>query len=270
MTTPSLTRRRLLAAAGSVGALTLGADRAGAVIGSDRVDLNQHSVHGTYAQPSEFTDAAPPPIALDWRETVNGTVKESTDLTTVGETGDVGLIVDEAVVPGDSGSVTMRARLLEREQETASAELHLRFRLSATGENGINEPERKAGDGSLPGTIGGGELDDVARIRLWKDDGTFGTGDGSLTWGDVPVVGEQELTNGWQSLAAVAEGGTFEDGYRITTCLDPANEPEVYVSFKWEIPTALPANAPGENINVIQGDTATFQVGFDPRPCGGG
>jgi hypothetical protein len=269
MTSPSITRRRILAAAGGVGALYLGSERVGAVLGTDRVEPNQRSVNGTYAQPSEFTDAAPPPIALDWRETLNGAVQEETELATDGDTGDVGLIVDEGVVPGDSGAVTMRARLLERDQDTASAELFLRFRLETSGENGISDPERAAGDGSLPGTLDDGELDDVARIRIWKDESAFGTGDGELTWDDVPIVGDEELTDGWQSLSDVAESGTFADGYRISTCLDPADDPAVYVSFEWEIPESLPGGAPGENINVIQGDTATFQVGFDPRPCGG-
>ncbi|MFC6988187.1 hypothetical protein ACFQJD_04690 [Haloplanus sp. GCM10025708] len=211
MTTAPFTRRRILAAVGSVGALYLGVDRVGAALGSETVETNQQTVNGTYAQSTEFTNA-PPRIALAWRETVNGAVQEETDLAADGETGAVGLVVDEAVVPGDSGAVTMRARLLEDpEQTTQNARLYLRFRLSETAENGINDPERVAGDG----TPDAGELDDVAEIRIWKDDGAFGSGDGEPTWADVPIVGDTEITDGWQSLAEVADSGTFDGG---TSC----------------------------------------------------
>jgi hypothetical protein len=252
MAPPSLTRRRILAAVGSAGALYVGVDRVGAAVGLDPVDTNQRTVNGTYAQPTEFT-YAPPRIALSWREVVNGSVREETDLTADGETGAVGLVVDEAVVPGDSGSVTMRVQLLEREdQRTEDAELHLRFRLSNTAENGINEPEREAGDDSP----NDGELDDFTRIRVWKDDSLMGTGDGE--WDGVPIVGDTEIASG--TLAGVAD--EIGDGYRLTvdgeTCLSPGTE--LYVSFQWSIPSSVG--------NVIQGDSATFQVGFEPRTCG--
>jgi hypothetical protein len=266
----SLTRRRILAAAGSASTLYLGADRVWAELDLDPVDINQRMVNETYARSTDWesSEDAPPRIGLVWRETVNGTVQEETDLTTDGETGDVGLVVDEAVMPGDTGSVTMRARLLERDdQPTANAELYLLFRLSDTSENGINEPELAAGDT----TPNEGELDEVAQIRMWKDDGTFGNDDGELTWEDVPIVGATEITDGWQSLAEVDGSETFDGGYRFSiggeTCLDPSTEPDVYVSFKWRIPTRLSPGAPETDVNVIQGDSATFQVILDPRPC---
>ncbi|GAB6862186.1 hypothetical protein ACFR97_13025 [Haloplanus litoreus] len=263
MTPPSLTRRRILAAVGSVGALYLGVDRASAALGLDPVRLNQHTVNGTYAASTEemFVDA-PPRIALTWREIVNGQLQEETGLVddSDGETGAIGLIVDEAVVPGDSGSVTMRARLLEREdQETEDARLFLAFRLSNTAENGINEPEAEAGDT----TPNDGELEDYTQLTIWKDDG-FGTANGELELGDIPVVGDTEIASG--SLAEVAESTAFDDGYQVLVdgdgCLSPGDE--VYVSFRWSIPESTG--------NIIQGDSATFQVGFDPRPCqtGGG
>ena len=263
MTSPSLTRRRLLAAAGSVGALYLGVDRAGAALGLDPVTLNQHAVNGTYAASTEelFVNA-PPRIALTWREIVNDQLQEETGLVddVAGETGGVGLIVDEAVVPGDSGSVTMRATLLEREEQaTDDARLFLLFRLRNTAENGINEPEANAGDT----TPNDGELEDYTRITVWKDDG-FVSGNGELELGDIPVIGDTEIASG--TLAEVATSTAFEDGYQILVdgegCLSPGDE--VYVSFRWSIPEHVG--------NVIQGDSATFQVGFDPRPCqnGGG
>ncbi|MFB6102286.1 MAG: hypothetical protein ABEJ73_06930 [Haloplanus sp.] len=253
----TFTRRRILAAVGSVGALYLGADQAGAMLGLDPVDMNQRTVNGTYAAPTHANfENAPPHIALVWRETVNGDVQETTDLTTDGETDGVGLIVDEAVLPGDSGSVTMRARLLEDpEQKTDVAQLYLLFRLSDTAENDINEPERGAGDTSETD----GELDDFTQITVWKDDSPMGTGDGE--WDGIPIVGDTEIASGSLTEVATEVG----DGYQLSidgsTCLDPANEPEVYVSFEWQIPEDVG--------NIIQGDSATFQVAFDPRPCPG-
>lgn len=254
----SLSRRRILAAVGSAGALYLGVDRAGAVFG-DPVEMNQRTVNGTYALENEFEDA-PPWIALTWREIVNGDVQEDTGLTddTEGETGGVGLIVDEAVVPGDSGSVTMRAELLERDTTTANAELYLVYRLSETAENDINEPERKAGDTSPTD----GELDDFTEIRVWVDDGIL-TGNGELE--DLPVIGDETVASGTLAELSTSElaGNPAENtgGYRISvdseTCLSPGTE--VYVSFEWRIPETVG--------NIIQGDSATFQLAFDPRPC---
>jgi hypothetical protein len=254
----SVSRRRILAAVGGVGALYLGADSAGAVLG-DPVELNQRTVNGTYAQQNEFTQA-PPLIALSWREVVNGQVREDTT-DDVAETGGVGLIVDEAVMPGDSGAVTMRAELLERDTETQDAELYLVYRLTETAENGINDPEREAGDTSP----NDGELEDYAEVRVWIDDGLLG-GDGELS--TLPVIGDSPVASG--TLAEVdtsqLDGNPSANtgGYQLSvdgeTCLSPGAT--VYVSFEWEIPESVG--------NIIQGDSAVFQLGFDPRPCPGG
>jgi len=251
----SVSRRRILAAVGGVGALYLGADRAGAVFG-DPVELNQRTVNGTYAREHEFTDA-PPRIALSWREVVNGQVREDTT-DSVAETGGVGLIVDEAVMPGDSGAVTMRAELLERDTETQNAELYLVYRLTETAENGINDPEREAGDTSPDD----GELDDYAEISVWIDDGLLG-GNGELE--ALPIIGDDPVASGTLAEVATSEltGNPAENtgGYQLSaggeTCLPPGSE--VYVSFEWRIPESVG--------NIIQGDSATFQLAFDPRPC---
>lgn len=260
MTTPTFTRRRILAAVGSAGAFYLGADQASAALGYGPVDLNQRTVNGTYAQTDEFTQA-PPRIALTWREIVNGAVQEDTGLTTdtEGETGGIGLIVDEAVMPGDSGSVTMRAELLERDTPTVdSVALYLLLRLSDTSENGVNEPELDAGDS--PGEDGG-ELQDHTEISVWIDEGIF-TGNGELE--DLPVIGDETVSEG--TLAEIADpdpkstgNGEFQISIDGDTCLSPGDE--VYVSFEWRIPESVG--------NIVQGDSATFQVAFDPRPCSG-
>jgi hypothetical protein len=264
MTSPPYTRRRILAAIGGAGALYVGADLAGAALGLDPVDLNQRTVSGTYAQANGFTDG-PPRIALSWREILNGEVQEDTGLTedTTGDAGDVGLIVDEAVMPGDSGSVTMRAELLEREGETDDAELYLLCRLTETAENGLTEPELDAGDD--PNSTEG-ELDDETQLSIWVDEGIF-TGNGELE--DLPVIGDDTVAQGRLSEVSKPpeEGGiggnalNNEGGYQISidgeTCHSVGEE--VYVSFRWEIPEGAG--------NIIQGDSARFQVVFDPRPC---
>lgn len=255
----SLTRRRILAAVGSAGALYLGVDRASAALGYGTVDMNQRTVNGTYARPNEFTQA-PPRIALTWREIVNGAVQEDTGLTTDtdGETGSVGLIVDEAVMPGDSGSVTMRAELIERDTPTQDAQLYLLLRLSDTAENGVNEPELDAGDDL---GLDDGELHEYIELSVWIDEGIF-TGNGELE--DLPIIGDETVAEG--TLADVADPdpkGSGNGEYQISidgdTCLSPGDE--VYVSFEWRIPDGVG--------NIIQGDSATFQVAFDPRPCPG-
>lgn len=267
----SLTRRRILAAVGSAGALYLGADRAAATLGYGTVDMNQRTVNGTYAQTQGFADENPPPrIALTWRETVNGVVQEDTGLTdtTDGDDGNVGLVVDEAAVPGDSGSVTMRARLISGEGvdagNTANAELYLLVHISDTAENGIIEPERDAGD-TVDNDGFPGDLAENIQLTVWEDDSIL-TGNGNGELDDLPVIGDTPIAEG--SLVRVAtetelDGDALGNtgGYRVSvggdTCLSPGDE--VYVSFEWEIPESVG--------NIIQGDSATFQVGFDPRPC---
>ena len=163
----------------------------------------------------------------------------------------------DSVMPGDSGSVTMRAELLERDTETVeSVELYLLLRLSDTAENGVNEPELDAGDS--PGEDGG-ELQDHTEISVWIDEGIF-TGNGELE--ELPVIGDDTVAEG--TLAEVADSdpkGTGDGEYRIridgADCFSPGDE--VYVSFEWRIPDTVG--------NIIQSDSATFQVAFDPRPC---
>lgn len=264
MTSPPHTRRRILAVIGGAGALYVGADLAGAALGLDPVDLNQRTVSGTYAQANGFVDG-PPRIALSWREIVNGEVQEDTGLTddTQGETGEVGIIVNQTVMPGDSGSVTMRAELLGREGGTDRAELYLLCRLTETAENGVNEPELEAGDD--PDSTEG-ELDDETEMSIWVDNGILDA-NGELE--DLPIIGDDTVAQG--SLNEVSQppsgggigGNAAEDegGYQITidgeTC--HAVGDEVYVSFEWEVPESVG--------NIIQGDSARFQIIFDPRPC---
>ncbi|SDY10278.1 hypothetical protein [Halobellus clavatus] len=243
-----LTRRRILAAAVGAGLLTLGAAPARAAAGLAPVELTQTAQ-------IQSGDSLPG-VALDWRETVNDSVVADTDLTTVSTdaTGGVGLIVDEAVLPGDTGAVTLRATLLDDGGALQNAELALYFALSDTAENGLTEPEREAGDDGDPA----GDLHTTATISIWRDMGV-GTGNGRSE--DIPFLtdGDEAIAAG--TLAAVDANPTFDDGYVLSrdgeTCLAVGDA--VYVSFRWEIPRGAG--------NLIQGDSARFTVGFVPRRC---
>lgn len=246
MTLPS--RRRILATAASLGLLTLGAGPARAAVGLSPVELTQTT---------QIRAGDPlPPIALDWRETVNGVVREHTDLTAVSSenVGDVGLVVDEAVLPGDTGAVTLRATLLDDADAVPSAELYLYFALTETAENGTTEPEREAGDDGAPE----GDLHTTATITIWKDMG-LGTGNGRNE--DVPYLTDGDEVIAAGTLAAVGAEPALDGGYLLArdgeTCLAAGDS--VYVSFRWAVPR--------DAGNLIQGDSARFSVGVAPRRC---
>ncbi len=245
-----ITRRRLLAAVGGVGAAAgTGSIAADALA---RPPLEQHAV-GRPTSAATIESDAPPQIAVSWREIINGSVTETSDLQVDGDTGALGLLVDHELMPGDSGSVTMRVRLLERpNQSTSPAEIHLFAVLLNSDENGLTEPERAAGD-RTPET---GELDDTLQVRIWRDDGIF-AGHGS--WEPIPVVGDTIVESG--TLRAVTDALT--DGRVLPingqTCLSPAASPETFVSFRWSCPSSAG--------NQIQSDSVAFQIGFVPRRC---
>ncbi len=245
-----ITRRRLLAATGSLGAAAATGSVAADAL--ERPPLDQHAV-GRPTRAAAIDADAPPRIAVSWRETVNGTVTETSDLEVDGDTGALGLIVDHDLVPGDTGSVTMRVRLLDRpDQPTAPAEIRLFAALQRSAENGLTEPERAAGD-RTPET---GELADALRLHIWRDDGVF-AGHGS--WDPIPVVGDTVVERGrLRAVTDALEGGRTlpVDG---RTCLSPAESPDTFLSFRW--------NCPPDVGNRIQSDTVAFRVGVVPRPC---
>ena len=247
------TRRQVLGALSGTALLAFGAAPARSAAGLDPVEPNQ----STQIQ----TDESLPTVALDWRETVNGVVTEETDLskTSTGHTGDVGLVVDEAVLPGDTGAVTLRASLVDDTADGAgsaaqSAAVSLHFALTDTAENGRNEPERAAGDE----TAETGELQDFATIELWRDMG-LGTGNGANE--DIPFVtdGDEMIASG--TLAEVDADPVFDDGYPLSRSGEPCLSvgESVYVTFRWSIPERAG--------NVIQGDSAQFVVGVTVEGC---
>ncbi|MDQ2053893.1 hypothetical protein [Halobellus sp. H-GB7] len=246
------TRRQVLGAVSGTALLAFGAAPARSAAGLDPVEPNQ----STQIQTGESL----PTVALDWRETVNGVVTEDTDLSTgsTGHTGDVGLVVDEAVLPGDTGAVTLRASLADGTpgaNAAQSAAVSLHFALTDTAENGRNEPERAAGDE----TAETGELQDFATIELWRDMG-LGTGNGANE--NIPFVtdGDEMIASG--TLAEVDADPVFDDGYPLSrsgeSCLSVGDA--VYVTFRWSIPERAG--------NVIQGDSAQFVVGVTVEACG--
>ncbi|WP_181861585.1 hypothetical protein [Haloplanus salinus] len=139
--------------------------------------------------------------------------------------------------------------------ETIAAELEPHI-LDRLGEQIPDVAEWPSGDN--PGEDGG-ELQDHTEISVWIDEGIF-TGNGELE--ELPVIGDDTVAEG--TLAEVADQdpeATGDGEYRIrvdgTDCFSPGDE--VYVAFEWRIPETVG--------NIIQSDSATFQVAFDPRPC---
>lgn len=226
----------LSAAAG----LAVGPDRAVAFTGSTQVESNAAM------------------LDVEWRETYNGRVVE--DTRSADWTGDGPAISLEDVLPGDSGTFSFRIGI--GEPEGGSAEPQFAFDLTGTPENGINEPERKAGDTS-PNE---GELQDVVRAKFWRDDGlfdgffsdlaSFGGDNAEHDLGEPLIPGETEGT-----LAEVAMA--FEDEGRVSLgCIE--GDETVTVTFGWEF-----AETENGDPNETQGDGVSFDLNLLARQCGG-
>lgn len=236
------TRRKLLSAGvGGLGALGLAAGGA-RVIAGDSVDYTRRTV----AQ----TDGGD--LIVDWMESYNGDTLESQDTATDSD-GDP-LVTLENVTPGDSGMLAF-GLTLDEDSSADSVQVQLRFELFDDLENGLSEPEIRAGD-----TAGdGGELPEFVDVFAWYDtgftvDGTpiYGACDGSFD-----SATDEELLDG--TLAAV----TSDDWIDLDGCLDRGDN--LCLGLTW----ALPEDLGGVDDNVVQTDEATFGIKFgaDPEPC---
>ena len=243
------TRRSVLAGAAGLGAI--GATGTGVGLLGRRP-----YTHYTYAQTVGDTNDAV--LRVAWYETYNGQVEETqgsvdsdanatldtgTDPAYVGEA--PGPIVDlDGVMPGDSGSLTIGLEAVEQ-----PATVWFRVLVGATDENGINEPEAKAGDT----TAAQGELQDHVSVRLWRDEGILDSGvgrcDGRYT------SGERQFTDGQVPLGTVA--GEYPDGEPLVDCLEPGAN--YCVGLAWDLPA--------DTGNEIQTDSVDFSLEFVGIPC---
>jgi hypothetical protein len=243
------TRRSVLA--GAVGLGAIGATGTGLGLLGRRP-----YTHYTYAQTVGDTNDAV--LRVAWYETYNGQVEETqrgvdSDANATLDPAVEPLYVEDApgpivdltgVMPGDSGSLVIGLEAVEE-----AARVWFRPTLDATDENGINEPEAKAGDT----TAAQGELQDRVSVRIWRDEGVldsgFGRCDGRYT------SGERQFTDGQVPLAEV--DGLLPDGVELVDCLEPGAN--YCVGLTWDLPA--------ETGNEIQTDSVDFSLQFVGIPC---
>lgn len=239
-----LSRRAVLSvAAGSVGAVTLGASAA--EIATGRVDYNRRVL-----QENGDVD-----LILDWAEYYNGDQLESQEIATSHESGNP-IITLENVLPGDSGRVSFGMQTAEE----TSAQLQMLLREVSESENGITEPEEFAGDTSPDS----GELPEYTEITAWYDTGVDLAGNtiyGACD-GEFADLGEEIRLEG--SLAGVVSDGwrpIDADPDSDDSCLGP--DEGLCFTIEW----ALPEDLPGTDDNIIQGDSVSFEIGFRGMTC---
>lgn len=233
----NLTRRKMLSAVGATGAAVGGVGL-----------ITEPSL--TYSETTQI-EVESGTFEVEWRETYNGEVKEDTREDNYTQSGRV--IELPSVLPDDVGTLSFRLTNISGSE----AEPRLTLNLASAAENGLAEPEKKAGDTSTDGSFSGedfpGELQNHIDVSLWKDTGLLG-----FDWfgadNATEDFGEPNIADG--TLKEVAEGvdneslGTLADGESIS------------VAFRWEFADAA-------DVNVTQGDSVTFGFVLDTASSGG-
>lgn len=246
MTDPTrLSRRSILSiAAGSVGAVTLGA--ASTRVVSGRVD----HTYSTMQRDGEVD------ILLDWSEFYNGDQLEAQDTPTSHDSGNP-LVTLDNVLPGDTGRIAFGLRTAGEQP----AALQLRLRELSEAENGINEPEAAGGDTSPDS----GELLQHVTVRGWYDTGVSLAGStiyGACN-GQFDEVGEEQKFEG--SLPAV-----LSDEWRPLDA-HPDSETESCLGIDegicFVLEWSLPKDLPGVDDNIVQSDSVSVEVAFRGTTC---
>lgn len=248
------TRRRLLAGVGAVGG-SLGATRL--LTGPTRAYTSY-----TYAGSRTDEDAtrANHELRVAWWATHNDTLVSAqgdgaTDASSALDPETSPAYVSDAdgpvlqtsnVLPGDEGRLAIGLEASLPEEDAIA--VWYRLRLLAHDENGVNEPERNAGD-TTPNEA---ELLDWTTVTVWEDTGTVGACDGRLT---SPV--ESPVDGGSGTLGDVLSA--LSAGRRFDTCLEDGDRR--CLALHWQ----LPADDP--DVNVVQGDSVAFSVEFRTTPC---
>lgn len=230
-------RRKLLTAIGAVSLATV------AGVGAGIKEPVRYTKASTETECEDFT------LRAEWRETYTRdgetTLREDSTDENAGEettSAEPSIIALDGVLPGDSGTVSVRLEVdADSESDSVDVEPEFKILLDGIAENGINEPEEKAGDTSEDA----GELQEFLDVRVWKDNGLFGID--SLGADNLePNLGEQDIDSGTLEEVAVQAD---EEGYR----LGPIEDGETTtVTMTWEFD---PDNG---SVNVTQGDSVTF------------
>ncbi|WP_280536030.1 hypothetical protein [Halopenitus sp. POP-27] len=267
-TQPTLTRRRLLAGASSVGVLGLTAGRRVAP-SRPSTDVPDRYARYTYAGPADPDDDDQPAIRVGWNSTYNGDpvdVGTETDAETeadgnesdstiepsgtndngsgtpdgpqFGDTDGVpGPLIDASnVLPGDSGTVSIGLTV-----EEMDARVRL-FLTDGTGENPVS-----------------GALADVIEVALWYDTGILGIGGcrGAESMPENPAI-ETTLRDLGDQYGPDSDGLIITDG--LEDCL--AEDEHFCLGFAWRIDESV--------TNAYQGAAADFGLAFRAEQCGGG
>jgi hypothetical protein len=259
-----LTRRELLLGAG-LSALGI----AGITTGRSRPQYT----HYTYAADGNVADRR---IRVAWYERYNGAFQETQngtndpgfdsalDPNTAPEYVDDPRHVTDVtgpvlsvggVMPGDRGSLVVGLDVADDGDFVAEAvDVWLRGSLGADAENGLNGPERAAGDTSAAN----GELDDEVVVELWRDGSPLGSCNGRKDVTerlDDPIVSAAPLSVAFGESTVVGSA----TGQRVYEALGPGESR--CLALRWSFPVASATNR-------SQGDSTVFDVQFGAVPAG--
>jgi len=193
-------------------------------------------------------------LLVYWRETVNGGVTESSLPSTGDGSQPTGPVVDLTnAQPGDRGALAVGLALGEDVESSARVWMALVPRgPTPYAENGINEPERKAGDV----TPDVGELQEYVHVDVWYDDGFFGLGGCD---GEYNSLAETAVASGTfaEVADALADGVPVEPSGSQVACFTPNDRR--CLGFRWSLDESVG--------NVVQGDSVAFDLAFYAEDC---
>lgn len=240
---PKVTRRKLLSGAGALGFLTL-TTGLGRGMMSEPVAFNRSmTVEGDNGLD----------LRLDWRETYNGEVVEGEETLDEHRNNVSEALLDlGGVMPGDSGTVVLTPTILDSEGNPTNGRLYMYTHVGEEPyrENGVTEPEEKAGDD----TPNQGELQDYIDLTVWYDSGMMVSCDGNFNIDEPVIIGGNDSQN---TLFDIIEESDSENPIPIDDCL--RSEEELCLGLKWSIPEEIG--------NIIQTDSVDFGLTFGVTPC---
>ena len=201
-----------------------------------------------YTRASSHECGADDTLNADWRETYTRdgetTLFEDTTAGSGTEPDEPSIIQLGDILPGDRGTVSFKLEA-DRTSTNASNTVTptLGLNLTETAENGINNPEREAGDTSE----NNGELQEYLQVKVWENTGILG----------FDALGADNLTQDL-SEPTIAEG-TLEDvagdlnGESLGEIDATSGGDSVSVTLRWEFTDS-------GDINETQTDSVTFDL----------
>jgi hypothetical protein len=239
MTERNINRRKVLAAvAGTSVATFVGLGYAT----GDAVRYTRASSHSC----EEYT------LDAEWRETYTRDgettlFEDTTDPGTGTEPDEPSIIQLDDILPGDRGTVSFTVEADKRDTDASDTVTPtLGLNLTETAENGLNDPEREAGDT----TESVGELQEHLYVNVWENTGILGfdaLGADDLT----QQITESTIAGG--TLAQVAEDLDDEPLGSIDATSDGDS---VSVTLRWEF-------IDSDSVNETQTDSVTFDLNID-------